>query len=160
MEAEAQLTLADVRDAALRAVAAVGLAAIALIHLLDAPGKFAETPYMGWLYVALIAACVAAAYAFTHTTDRRLWLAAIALAAGPLVGFVLTRTVGLPQADGDIGNWTEPLGLASLFVEGSLVALAGAALALRPAGVPVAPAASEPRTQRAPRATRSPETVR
>jgi hypothetical protein len=45
------------------------------------------------------------------------------------VGYTLTRTVGLPQAMGDIGNWTEPLGLASLFVEGSLVALACTMLA-------------------------------
>jgi hypothetical protein len=36
---------------------------------------------------------------------------------------VLSRTTGLPQANGDIGNWTEPLGLASLFVEGCVVAL-------------------------------------
>jgi hypothetical protein len=34
----------------------------------------------------------------------------------------------------DIGNWTEPLGLASLFVEGTLAALAGAVLAARVAG--------------------------
>jgi hypothetical protein len=45
-----------------------------------------------------------------------------------LVGFTLSRTTGLPQANADIGNWTESLGLASLFVEGALVALAGSVL--------------------------------
>ena len=45
---------------------------------------------------------------------------------GALVGFVFSRTVGLPGGADDIGNWTEPLGLASLFVEGSLVALGAA----------------------------------
>ncbi len=40
------------------------------------------------------------------------------------MGYVLSRTTGLPQATGDIGNWTEPLGLASLFVEGGVAAVA------------------------------------
>ena len=53
--------------------------------------------------------------------------------ASAIIGFTLTRTVGLPQAHDDIGNWSEPLGLASLFVEGTLIAVAGYALtALRP----------------------------
>jgi hypothetical protein len=51
------------------------------------------------------------------------------VAAVGLAGFVLTRTVGLPQAP----NWSEPLGLAALFVEGAVIAVAGYALAaLRP----------------------------
>ena len=50
------------------------------------------------------------------------------LSSGAIVAFVLSRTVGLPQGADDIGNWTEPLGMASLFVEGSLVALSAAAL--------------------------------
>jgi hypothetical protein len=49
---------------------------------------------------------------------------------------VLTRTVGLPQAHDDIGNWSEPLGLAALFVESAVIAVAGYALvALRPAAL-------------------------
>ncbi len=42
----------------------------------------------------------------------------------------------------DLSNWTEPLGLASLFVEGAVVALAAAVLTERHA----TPAASAPRT--------------
>ena len=40
-----------------------------------------------------------------------------------IVFFVLDRTVGLPNATADIGNWVEPLGLASLVVEGFVVAI-------------------------------------
>jgi hypothetical protein len=118
-----------VRDGIVRAVAVVGLTGVALIHLLDAPGKFSETPYLGWMYLALIAGCVLVAVTLIGSNDRRSWAAAALLPAGAIVGYVLTRTTGLPQATGDIGNWTEPLGLASLFVEGSLVALGGAVLA-------------------------------
>jgi hypothetical protein len=44
------------RDGIARAVAVVGLCGMALIHLLDLPGKFEETPYMAWMYIGLIAA--------------------------------------------------------------------------------------------------------
>ena len=49
---EGATVAAAVRAGAARAVGVVGLAGIGLIHLLDAPGKFEETPYMGWMYVA------------------------------------------------------------------------------------------------------------
>jgi hypothetical protein len=140
-----------VRDGAARAVAAVGLSGVALIHLLDLPGKLSETPYLGVMYIALMAGCVIVAGALIGGSDRRAWLAAAALPAAAIAGYVLTRTVGLPQATGDIGNWTEPLGLASLFVEGSLVALSAGVLALRnsplQAAAPAA-AAGEPRAMR------------
>ena len=125
-----------VRDGITRTLAIVGLAGVALIHLLDAPGKFTETPYLGWMYVALIAGCLVVAGALVRTSDRRAWAAAAALPAGAIIGYVLTRTTGLPQATDDIGNWGEPLGIASLFVEGSLVALSGGVLALRAGAAP------------------------
>ena len=53
--------------------------------------------------------------------DRMALLAAAALAAAVIIGYVLSRTTGLPAATADIGNWTESLGIASLFVEGTVV---------------------------------------
>jgi hypothetical protein len=119
-----------VRDVGARAVTAVGLAGIALIHLLDAIGKYHETRYLFWMYVALIAASLAVAGAVLFARSRLAFLAAAGLAAGAAIGYVLSRTTGLPQATDDIGNWTEPIGLASLFVEGTVVAVATAALGL------------------------------
>ena len=122
------------RDLAMRAAGAVGLAGIALIHLLDSISKFHETPYLGWMYVALMLGCLAVAGALVSAHSREAWLAAIVLPASAIVGYTLTRTTGLPQAHGDVGNWSEPLGLAALFVEGVVVAVAAYALAaLRPA---------------------------
>src|SRR4051794_37629928 len=86
------------REIVTRAVAAVGLTGIALIHLLDSLGKFQETPYMGWMYVGLIISCLTVAAVLLHANAREAWLAAIALAASAIAGFTLTRTVGLPQA--------------------------------------------------------------
>jgi hypothetical protein len=122
---------AVMRDAIARAVAIAGLGSIALIHLLDLPGKFTETPYMAWMYLGLIAGCVLLAGALWRSSDSRIWAAAVVLPLSVVVGFTLSRTTGLPQATGDIGNWTESLGLASLFVEGALAALAGSVLLTR-----------------------------
>ncbi|MCW2966597.1 MAG: hypothetical protein JWM71_369 [Solirubrobacteraceae bacterium] len=122
------------RDISSRAVVAIGLAGIGLIHLLDAIGKYSETRYLFWMYVALIAGSLATAGLVLFTRTRLAFLAAAGLAASALIGFVLSRTTGLPDATGDVGNWTEPLGLASLFVEGAVVAVATAAYGLVPSG--------------------------
>jgi hypothetical protein len=100
-----------------RAAAVVGLLGIALIHLLDLPGKIHETPYLGVAYIVLIVAAVAAAAALVHRDTRGGWVLGTVLASATVVAFVVNRTVGMPGATGDIGNWLEPLGLASLFVE-------------------------------------------
>ena len=121
----------EVRDGIARGIAAIGLAGVALIHLLDLPGKLSETPYMFFLYVALMVSSVALAGALIRTDDTRVWAAVAVLPALVIVGYVLSRTTGLPQSSDDIGNWSEPLGMASLFVEGSLVALASAVLFAR-----------------------------
>jgi hypothetical protein len=125
------------RDIATRATAAVGLAGIALIHLLDSIGKWGETRYLFWMYVALMLGSLALGALLLHSRDRRLWLATGGLAASAILGFVLSRTTGLPAANGDIGNWTEPLGLAALFVEGAVVAISGYAYAV--AGAVISP---------------------
>ena len=112
-----------VRDAIARAIAVVALAGVALVHLLDAPGSFQDAPYKGWLYVGLILGCLGAGAALIRSSDLRAWAAAATLPLGAIVAFVISRTVGLPQGADDIGNWTEPLGMASLFVEGTLAGL-------------------------------------
>ena len=122
---------AAVRDGIARGVAAIGLAGVALIHLLDLPGQLSETPYMFVLYLALMVSSVALAGALIGTSDARVWGAATVLSALVIVGYVLSRTTGLPQSSDDVGNWSEPLGIASLFVEGSLVTLGSVVLLAR-----------------------------
>jgi hypothetical protein len=117
-----------VRDGIARTLAVVGLGGVALIHLLDAPGTFDDAPYKGWLYVALIVGCLGTAAALVRDSDPRAWTAAALLSSGAIVAYVVSRTIGLPQGADDIGNWNEPLGMASLFVEGTLLALCTAML--------------------------------
>ena len=120
-----------VRGGIARGVAAIGLAGTALIHLLDLPGQLSETPYIFFLFLALMIASVALAGLLIGTGDERVWAAATVLPALAIVAYVLSRTSGLPQFTDDIGNWSDPLGMASLFVEGSVVALGSTVLYAR-----------------------------
>jgi hypothetical protein len=117
-----------VRDAIARSVAVVGLTGVALIHVLDAHDTFVATPYKGWMFVGLIAGSLAAAGALVRRSSARAWTAVGGLSLAAFLAFVYSRTVGLPGSADDIGNWWEPLGLAALFIEGSLFALAAAVL--------------------------------
>src|SRR4051794_20333887 len=101
-------------DPVARAVAIAGLAAIALIHLLDAHDTFAEVPYKGFLFVGLIVASVVVAGLLLHRPDTLAWLAATGLALATLLAFVVSRTLGLTQGAADIWDWWVPFGLASL----------------------------------------------
>ena len=126
---EALLTSA-VREGATRATVAAGLGALAVIHAVDAVGKWTETRYVFWLYIGAILSAVAIGGWAIFTRSRTALLAAAGLSVSVLLGFVINRTVGLPGAMDDIGNWTEPLGLASMVVEVTTVAVALAAYAL------------------------------
>ena len=117
-----------VRDGIARAVAIIGLAGFALIHLLDLPDTMSGTPYIGWMYIGLIVSAIGLAGALVRTSHTRIWAAAAGLVISVIVSYVLSRTTGLPQSSDDIGNWGQPLGIAMLFVGGSLLALTGTVL--------------------------------
>jgi hypothetical protein len=54
------------------------------------------------------------------------------LGAGPFVGYIASRTVGVPGDPGDVGNWGYWVGTVSLVVEAALVVLGvGMLLAMR-----------------------------
>jgi hypothetical protein len=116
-------------DAVARLVAIAGLGGVALVHVLQLPDAFASVDYLGVLFVAAIVGCVVLAALLTRMSDQLVWAATGALPALVLIGYILSRTSGLPGFTEDIDVWTEPLGLASLVFEGLLVCLSGAVLA-------------------------------
>ncbi len=104
-----------------RSLVAAGLFGIAAVHLADLPGKMEEVPYLGWAYIALIAASLLLAKVVVTRADRRLMAASAGLAAAVVLGFIINRTIGMPGAMDDIGNWTEPLGMISLLIEAAVI---------------------------------------
>ena len=117
-----------VRDGIVRTVAVLGLAAFALIHLLDLPDTMKGTPYIGWLYIGLIVSAIGLAGALMLTSDTRVWAAATGLVTSVIIAYVLSRTTGLPHSSDDIGNWGQTLGIAMLFIGGSFLTLSSGVL--------------------------------
>jgi hypothetical protein len=118
-------------DAIARAVAIGGLVSIALIHILQLPTAFAEIGYLGALFIVAIAASLLLAAVLTRTSDNRAWAAAGGLAALILLGYVISRSIGLPGFTDDMGEWSETPGLASMVVESLVIFVTTAVLATR-----------------------------
>ena len=135
MNAAAQTTGVNTLTSTLaRLTGAALMLGVAYIHWLDLPGKMAEVPYLGYMYFALIALSVLAA-ALLFVRPRVGWTLGGALALATFIAYCLNRTVGLPYALDDIGNWGEPLGVASLFVEGAMVVLSAVMLGWQRRGI-------------------------
>ena len=114
---EARSTVRPMIALSRRIAVGLGLATVAAIHILDLPGKLAETPYLGVIHIVLIIAAFVLTERLFVVGSRLDFIAAAALSAAVIVAFTINRTVGMPGATGDIGNWLEPLGLLSLVVE-------------------------------------------
>jgi hypothetical protein len=76
--------------------------------------------------------------------DAMVWWTAGAVALLPLIGYLLSRSVGLPQLEDHVGDWLNPAGVVSLVSEAALVALSAGHLS-RPRGVGHRAAAARPR---------------
>jgi MFS family permease len=105
------------------------LIAVAIIHLQDQGGLLGgESPT--WLkygyYLIEIGSLVSALAVIRGKVIG--WFLGLAFTIGPFVGYVLSRSVGVPGDPGDAGNWGYLLGTVSLVVEGSFVILAALCL--------------------------------
>ena len=112
-------------DLIARAIGALALAALAVIHVVDLPGTLGPTPLVGIGYVAIIAAAVLTGGVLIVRSHWLAWAAAVAVAAAAMGGYVLTRSLsgGFLGDHGDVGNWRCPLGIAALSVETLIVLL-------------------------------------
>ena len=103
-----------------------GLAlAIAVIHLQDQgglPGHQSPVWLKYGFYLVEISSTISAALIIRGKTAG--WLLGLASSIGPMTGYLLSRTVGIPGDPGDVGNWGYVLGTVSLIVEGGFVVLA------------------------------------
>ena len=107
-----------------RATAAAGLLAVAVLHVAAAGEEWEDARGVFWLFMALAGACGVVAMRLALGRDRRAPAAVLALAVLPIVGYVVSRTTGLPGATDDIGDWADPLGIAALAVEAALIVVA------------------------------------
>jgi hypothetical protein len=106
-----------------RRLASLGLVAVAALHLAAAGAEWADARGIFWLFVGLAAVSLSLAVRLWLGLDRWAWGAVAAVSASAIVGYVLSRTTGLPGATDDIGDWVNPLGIAALAVEVALLGL-------------------------------------
>jgi hypothetical protein len=51
------------------------------------------------------------------------WAAGVLLGVGPFIGYIASRTVGVPGDPADVGNWGDWVGTLSLIIEAGLIML-------------------------------------
>lgn len=112
-----------------RLTGAAALIAAAVFHLMLVPG-FA-VPVLYSLFAASAAGTLLGAALLVASAPRLGWLIGGGTAFLTFLGYVLTRTIGLPGILTSVGNWFYPLGVPSLVVEGIAFLLAGWALSDR-----------------------------
>ena len=144
-------------DVIARAMGALALAALAVIHVVDLPATLGPTPLVGVGYIGIIVAAVVTAGVMINRSHRLVWAAAGAVAASAMGGYVLTRALpgGFLGDHGDVGNWRCPLGITAISVETLiilLVVLAAWSARTRPASLAAGP---RPVARRAPQYSQS-----
>src|SRR4051794_28290827 len=122
-----------------RCLGALLALSIAAAHVADQGGVGALTSptWLGWAYRLIEVGGVLTAVAMLAHPARFAalpWLAGVLLAAGPAVGYLLSRIVGLPQDTEDIGNWSDWVGTVALSCELALIMLSAGMLFARHRG--------------------------
>ncbi len=105
--------------------------AIATVHVADQGGitALASPGWIGWGYRIIEVGALLTAVLLVLPRPAWLargwlgWAAGLLLGAGPLAGYLASRTVGLPGDHGDVGNWGYWVGTVSLLVEAALIVL-------------------------------------
>jgi hypothetical protein len=98
--------------------------AIATAHVADQGGitAFTAPNWLGWAYRLIeVGGALTAVALIWPRTMRFGWLAGVLLGVGPFLGFLASRTVGVPGDPGDVGNWSDWVGTLSLVLEAGLV---------------------------------------
>jgi hypothetical protein len=123
----------------LAVIAAFGSLGEAAAHVPVAAPHLAEAPYIGIGFVLLVIAGVYLAVRLLLAPGELVWAATGLVGAAAVLGYVASRTVGLPQIGDDVGAWWDALGLTAVCCELLMVAAATAhvvARARRTAGRP------------------------
>ncbi len=104
--------------------------ATGLIHGVEGPANYHEAAYKGILFFLNAAGALVAARGIYRGEKLWGWTLGVLISAGALMLYFVSHTIGLPGLEVD-DEWFEPLGVASLLVEG-LYVLVYASVMTRP----------------------------
>lgn len=101
----------------LKWLAITAILATGLVHLSEARDAFGDAGYKGLLFVANGVGAVAATVGIYGSRRLWGWWLGLLVAGGAFIGYVVSRTVGLPGLAPEPDAWFEPAGVASLVFE-------------------------------------------
>lgn len=115
------MTPTHATEVVLRGVGACCAVVNAVLHVLLVPDHLEEKFYIGFLFaVGSVAMVVVAVALVVMKRPLAAWLTGSIVSLGMIVGFLLSRTVGLPDGYYE-ADWEPPYGPLSLLVEGLFV---------------------------------------
>jgi hypothetical protein len=127
-------------SATVKWVAIAAILATGLIHAGETKDAFGDATYKGVLFAANCAGALVAAVGIYRNRLSWGWVLGVIVAGGAFLGYVVSRTIGLPGLPAANETWLEPPGVASLVVEALFVVLFFAKRPRSSAGVPEPPA--------------------
>lgn len=105
----------------LRLLASAAAIAEAISHLPLIMQSLSDTPWVGVGYLLLSVAGFLLAQLLITRDTVAVWASTVVVAALAALGYILSRTTGLPQLHEYIGHWGYPLGVVSLVGEGTML---------------------------------------
>jgi len=114
-----------------RLVGALLALAVAGVHVADQGGitSLGSPDWLGWAFRVIEAGGAITALTLLHPRTAGLgWAAGLLLGLGPFLGYLTTRSIGVPGDAGDVGNWGYWTGTVSLIIEAALVVLSATTL--------------------------------
>jgi hypothetical protein len=108
---------------AIRWLAILAILGTGLVHFLEAQDSFGEATYKGVLFVANGVAAMIAAFGILRGQRVLGWGLGLLVAAGSILAYVASRTIGMPGLPAEPDAWFEPMGVAAMACEIGFVIL-------------------------------------
>ncbi len=95
-----------------------------LIHFIEAPDAFEDITYKGVLFILNGLGAAVAAIGIYRGARSWGWSLGLIITALTVIGYVASRTVGLPGLPAEPEEWLEPLGVVSVLAEAVFAGIA------------------------------------
>ncbi len=96
-------------------VAIILIVVTGYLHFITAAEEYVEAVYMGWLFFANFVGALVAAFGIFRRKLLLGWALGVVITAGSIVGYIQSRTFGMPGME--VEEWIHPIGLTAVAVE-------------------------------------------